>query len=74
MKLRRIGPTTTVVEIGNTQFLFSYDTPVAARLSGGTFIRTQQFWSLTTSRHISQWLHGAQAVRVPQATLDAMTQ
>ena len=35
---------------------FSYETPVAAMLPSGQYIRTEKFWSVTTSRHLNKWL------------------
>lgn len=51
---------------------FSYNTPVAAQLPGGGFIRTNKKWSVTTSKHINQWLGGVKAEEVDQSVLDAM--
>jgi hypothetical protein len=51
---------------------FSYKTPVAAQLAQGGFVRTSKRWSVTTSKHITQWLAGAKAAEVDQSTLDAM--
>tara|TARA_Y100001963_G_C6668442_1_gene393873 strand:+ start:226 stop:498 length:273 start_codon:yes stop_codon:yes gene_type:complete len=35
--------------------LFSYNTPVAARLHDGRAVRTSTKWSSTTSKHINKW-------------------
>ena len=55
---------------GNT-ILFSYNTPVAAFLSGKGYVRTEKFHSATTSGHISKWI-GPGAVEVPQAEIDTL--
>jgi cytochrome b len=52
--------------------LFSYQTPVAAQLAEGGFVRTSTKWSKTTSKHINQWLQGAKAREVDQSVLDGM--
>ena len=52
--------------------LFSYQTPVAAQLASGGFVRTEKKWSRTTSKHINQWLDGATAREVPQSEIDAL--
>ena len=40
--------------------LFSYETPVSARVNC-EYVRTDKFYSITTSRHINQWLDGIEA-------------
>jgi hypothetical protein len=56
------GSNTTVVElVKGLQVLYSYNTPVAAYREGVGFIRTDRHFSKTTSKHINQWLDGAQA-------------
>ena len=83
MKLHHIKSNMTELETeqyGKTKILFSYDTPVAAiNLSpewhekyGCACIRTSKKWSVTTSRHINQWLDGAKATEVDQSVLDGM--
>lgn len=75
--------TTTIKPIGSNQtelhkpdgtiILFSYSTPVAACLgNGGGFVRTAQKYSVTTSKHINQWLGRANARTVPQSELDGL--
>ncbi len=74
MKLKTIAANQTEITLpSGAVVFFSYNTPVAAQLAQGGFVRTAQKWSKTTSRHINQWLDGANAVEVPQAELDAMT-
>jgi len=71
LKLNPIKANQTEVHLeGGTVVLFSYKTPVAAQLSTGGFIRTEKYYSRTTSKHINQWLDGVQAETVPQVTLD----
>ena len=73
MKLKTLGKNQTEVTLpsGSVVF-FSYNTPVAARLAQGGFVRTSKKWSVTTSRHINQWLNGATAAEVAQEVLDSM--
>ena len=52
--------------------LFSYETPVAAHCAGG-YVRTDRKYSVTTSKHITQWLDGADATTIPQAQIDELT-
>ena len=71
MKLRRIGYNQTVVEYNNgSEVFFSYDTPVAARLQDYEYLRTEDFYSKTTSRHINKYLDGVIAKKVTQQTIN----
>jgi hypothetical protein len=74
MKLRQIGSNQTELTLPcGAVVLFSYETPVAAQLASGGFVRTEQKWSVTTSRHINKWLQGIDAQEVPQADLYNLT-
>jgi len=74
MKLRQIAANQTELTLPNgAVVLFSYETPVAAQLASGGFVRTEQKWSVTTSRHINKWLQGIDAQEVPQADLYNLT-
>ena len=54
-----------------TQIFFSYRTPVAAYLPEKGYVRTEKFWSVTTSRHINKWLKDVNNVtEIDQAILD----
>lgn len=76
MKLKVIGSNQTEIETaqGVTVF-FSYNTPVAAHIPGKGFIKTAKKWSVTTSKHVNQWLYKNKAVTietVDQSVLDAL--
>ena len=59
MQLTPIAANQTELSLNNgTQVFFSYKTPVAAYCPSRGYIRTAQFWSSTTSRHINKWLKG----------------
>ena len=59
MKLTPIAANQNEVEFTNgTQVFFSYKTPVAAYCPLRGYIRTEKFWSSTTTRHINKWLKG----------------
>ena len=49
MKLYQKGSNMTELDLGFAQVFFSYETPVAARLTDGTLVRTEQWYSATTS-------------------------
>ncbi len=72
MKLTPLGANQTEVSINNgTQIFFSYRTPVAAYLPDKGYVRTDRFWSKTTSRHINKWLDNVNNVsEVSQSVLD----
>ena len=72
MKLTPIAANQTEVSINDgTQIFFSYRTPVAAYLPEKGYVRTEKFWSVTTSRHINKWLNGVNEVtEIDQTILD----
>ena len=75
MKLTPIAANQTEVSFTNgTQVFFSYKTPGAAYLPEKGYVRTEKFWSVTTSRHINKYLQGVTNVEtIPQAVLDNLT-
>ena len=70
MKLKQIGSNMTELDLGFAQVFFSYETPVAARLTDGSLVRTDQWYSVTTTKHINKWLNGCEALTVPQDRID----
>ena len=72
MKLTPIAANQNEVSINDgTQIFFSYRTPVAAYLPDKGYVRTERFWSKTTSRHINKWLDNVNNVsEVSQSVLD----
>ena len=72
MKLKQIGSNMTELDLGLVQVFFSYETPVAARLTDGTLVRTDQWYSATTSKHINKWLEGYDALTVSQYRIDCL--
>ena len=71
MQLTPIASNMTEIETSEARILFSYRTPVAAYIFGEGYVKTDQFWSVTTSRHINKW--GAKdGKEVPQARLDSL--
>ena len=71
MQLTPIASNMTEVETSEARILFSYRTPVAAYIFGEGYVKTDQFWSVTTSRHINKW--GARdGKEIPQARLDSL--
>lgn len=73
MKLKPLGANRTELTLPTGAVVFfSYQTPVAAQRAEGGFIRTAEHYSMTTSRHINQWLDGRNAATVPQAEINAI--
>jgi len=72
MRVRSIGSNQIEVEKNNGTFLVSYSTVVAARLPGFGCVRTEDFWSVTTSKHINRWLAGADGKKIPQKDLEKL--
>ena len=72
MKLYQKGSNMTELDLGFAQVFFSYETPVAARLTDGSLVRTEQWYSATTSKHINKWLQGCDALTVSQYRIDCL--
>jgi hypothetical protein len=77
MYINRISPNETEVHFNRrlvddtkrTTFLFSYDTPVAAKV-GATYYKTEEKFSNATSQHLNRWLEGVQYEVQPQSWFD----
>ena len=74
MQLTPIASNMTEIETDSARVLFSYRTPVAAYVFGEGFVKTEKFWSVTTSRHINKWLDGGTPKEVAQTYLDNLVQ
>ena len=72
MKIKQIASNMTELDLGFAQVFFSYETPVAACLTDGSLVRTEQWYSATTSKHINKWLQGCEALTVPQSRIDCL--
>lgn len=76
MKVTQVTTTSTQISLADgTEVLFSYSTPVAALVPGKGWIRTEQFYSVTTSKHINRWLAencGGDVATVPQWEVDQL--
>ena len=76
MKLKQLGSNQTELDLGDVQVFFSYETPVAARLTDGSLVRTDQWYSATTSKHINKWLGKGccDTVAVPQSVINDLVE
>ena len=77
MQLVPLANNMTEVETDLGRVLFSYRTPVAAYIFGkngfgGHFVRTEKWWSVTTSRHINKWTDNCTVKEVSQTFLDKL--
>lgn len=69
MKVKNIGSNQTEVTCGDVTILFSYETPVAARINNEYF-KTETEYSATTTKHVNRWA-GKCPVK-PQAFFDTL--
>ena len=70
MKIKRLGASKTILALpSGSEIFYSYDTPVAAQVSGELF-RTKEFYSRTTSKHITEYLNGRNAKKVEQSFIN----
>jgi|TARA_X000001316_G_C920799_1_gene35015 hypothetical protein len=67
MKLNPVGSNMNEVVVDGKSILFSYKTPVAGWDDQGAF-RTDEFFSVTTSKHINKYLGGKDIGRKVEQT------
>jgi len=73
MKNKQLGSNQVEVVIpGKARVLFSYNTPVAAFIEGRGWVKTNRFYSVTTSKHINKYLQGLEYETVEQSELDEL--
>lgn len=71
MKINTLGNNQTEVVLNcGTVVFHSYNTPVAAMLSSGRYVKTSTKYSATTTRHVNKWLCGINADVVEQDFLN----
>ena len=72
MKIKRLGASKTLLALpSGSEIFYSYDTPVAAQVAG-EFYKTNEYYSKTTSKHITQYLNGREAETVPQSMINQL--
>ena len=70
MKLERLGESKTLLTLSSgSEIFYSYNTPVAAKVSG-EFYKTNEYYSKTTSKHITQYLNWRYAHPVDQSFIN----
>lgn len=79
MNLRPLGANKTQLTIEKdghkTEILFSYETPVAARVideRGASWYVTEEYYSRTTSKHINSWAPKGFTEKKPQSFFDEL--
>ena len=72
MQLTPLASNMTEIETDDARILFSYRTPVAAYVFGVGYVKTDKWWSVTTSRHINKWIDGVTVKEVSQTFLDKL--
>ena len=74
MKLTPIAANQTSVTFNDgTEVFFSYKTPVAAYLPDRGYVKTDTFYSVTTSRHINKYLPTKDVPTVSEEFLAELT-
>ena len=69
MKIKPIANNQTELHLNGNVFFFSYETPVAA-LIAGKYYKTEQKFSVTTSKHINKWVENVKCETKPQSFFD----
>ena len=70
MKLERLGASKSLLTLSSgSEIFYSYNTPVAAKVSG-EFYKTNEYYSRTTNKHITQYLNGRYAHPVEQSFIN----
>lgn len=72
LNIKNVGSNMSELEVGGKSILFSYQTPVAGWDDNGAF-RSEDFFSVTTSKHINKYLGGKDIGRkVPQSYIEGL--
>ena len=75
MKLTPIAANRNVISYNDgTEVFFSYSTPVAGYSTELGYVRTKEWYSSTTTRHINKYLGDIEAIKVPQQTINKLSQ
>ena len=71
MKLHSFATNRTLLTFADgTEVLFSYSTPVAGYKPNIGYVKTNQWYSSTTTRHINKYLDDNFALNVEQDTIN----
>jgi len=73
MQIKRLGTSKTLLVLpSGAEAFFSYETPVAFQMHSGELYKTKEYYSRTTSKHITQYLNGRDAEAVPQSFINQL--
>ena len=71
MKLTPIAANRNVISYNNgSEVFFSYSTPVAGYCPDKGYLKTDRWYSSTTTRHINKYLESVNATEVSQETIN----
>ena len=72
MELQSLAKNRTVLIFnrGITEILFSYSTPVAGYSNKLGYVKTDEWYSQTTTRHINKYIDGRKHKVVSQSTIN----
>ena len=75
MKITPIAANQNVISFPNgVEVFFSYKTPVAGYHPDKGYLRTKEYYSSTTSRHINKYLGALNYSQVEQETINNLTE
>ena len=75
MKLTPIAANRNVISYNDgTEVFFSYSTPVAGYSTELGYVKTDKWYSSTTTRHINKYLDNVNATTVSQQTINELSQ
>ena len=75
MKLTPIAANQNLISYNDgTEVFFSYSTPVAGYSPRLGYVRTKEWYSSTTTRHINKYLGELHYLEVPQETINELSQ
>ena len=73
MKIKRLGASKTLLVLpSGAEAFVSYETPVAFQMHTGEIFKTEEYYSRTTSKHVTQYLNGRDAEAVPQGFINQL--
>ena len=73
MRLITHGPNRTELQYENgTCVFFSYQTPVAGYSPSEGYIKTDRWYSVTTTKHVNKYLNGRTSREVSQETINKL--
>ena len=74
MELTQLASKQTLITFPNyTEVLFSYKTPVAGYHPDLGYVKTKQYYSKTTSKHINAYLESCTAQEVDQDVINKLS-